>query len=81
MGQFRKTSNRKAVSMEEKAGYGKIDSWARQSPGISPDTDFSISEERAKELPAQMAKGDVDQPFLTLASAYGGRCGMCLRHT
>lgn len=37
----------------------------------SLDAEFSISDERARELLAQIAKGDAERPFTELAAAYG----------
>ena len=37
----------------------------------SLDTEFSISDERARELLAQIAAGDAEKPFTELSEAYG----------
>ena len=50
---------------------GYLVHWARDSLGLALDAEFSISAERAKELMAQMAKGDADRPFMELVVAYG----------
>ena len=50
--EFPQQVKEKQLFMEEKAGYGKLDSWARQSLGIALDADFSISEEHAQTAAA-----------------------------
>ena len=46
--------------------------WARDDLGLALDAEFSISEERARELLAQIAKtGTMDRLFMELAAAYG----------
>ena len=51
---------------------GNLVHWAKDDLGLALDADFSISDERAKELMAQMAKtGNMDKPFMELVAAYG----------
>lgn len=57
--------------MREELGHGSLDAWARDDLRISPDADYSIPDKEARKLLAQMAKGDVERPFLTLVAAYG----------
>ena len=52
---------------------GGLVHFARMNLRMPPDAEFSISEERAKELMAQIAKGDADRPFLELVAAYGNQ--------
>ena len=40
--------------MAEEVGYGSLDAWARQSLGIALDADYSIPDEQARELLAQI---------------------------
>lgn len=59
-------------------GHGSLDAWARQSLGISPAVDYSIPDEQARELLAQIAaerdakdRPFMDEPFLILGAAFG----------
>ena len=53
--------------------FGHLVCWSRQSLGIAPYAEFSISEERAKELMAQISKGDKYRPFMELVAVYGNQ--------
>lgn len=56
--------------------FGNLSHWTRQSLGMALDAEFSILDERAKELLAQMAEtGDKDRSFMELVAA----CGRQLR--
>ena len=56
-----------------KGGFdsGNLVSYARDGLGMAPEAEFSLSDGRAKELLAQIAKGDQEQPFMELVAAYG----------
>ena len=56
---FGKRLKQKSMIMKEELRHGSL------------DAEFSISEERARELLAQIAGGDVDRPFMELVAAYG----------
>ena len=59
--------------MKDGFDSGKLVPWARDGLGLAWDAEFSISDERARELLAQIAKGDQDWPFMELAAAYGNQ--------
>ena len=51
--------------------WGNLVHWAKDDLGLALDEEFSISDERARELLAQIAAGDVEKPFTELSEAYG----------
>ena len=52
--------------------WGNLVHWARDDLGLALDEEFSISEERARELLSQIAKtGTMDRPLMELVAAYG----------
>ena len=51
--------------------WGNLVHWARDDLGLPLDAEFSISEERARELLAQIAAEDKDRPLMELVAAYG----------
>ena len=57
--------------MKNSFDSGNLVSYARDGLRIAPDAEFSLSEERSKELLAQLAAGDAERPFMELAAAYG----------
>lgn len=69
--------------------HGSLDSWARDDLGLALDAEFSISEERARELLAQITaereakdRPFMDKPFLILVAAQRDtRCVAYSRHT
>lgn len=64
---------RKSAVRKERVGHGSLDAWARQSLGISPDADYCIPDEQARELLAPIAaeKEAKDRPFMELVAAFG----------
>ena len=54
--------------------WGNLVHWARLDLGLPLDADYSISEERARELMAQIAAAeDKDRPLMELVAAYGNQ--------
>ena len=69
---------RKSAVRKERVGHGSLDAWARQSLGLPLAADYSIPDEQARELLAQMAaereakdRPFMDEPFLILGAAFG----------
>ena len=51
---------------------GNLAHWAWDDLGLALDADFSISDEGARELLAQIAEtGTMDRPLMELVAAYG----------
>ena len=56
--------------------WGNLVPWARNGLKIALDAEFSIPDERARELLAQMAEtGTMDWPLMELGPLMGMRCG------
>ena len=50
--------------------FGNLVHWARDDLGIALDADFSISVDQAKDLMAQIARGNDDSSFIKLMDAF-----------
>ena len=57
--------------MKYSVDLGKLVPWTKTGLGMPPDAEFSLSDERSKELLAQVAKGDRERPLMELLAAYG----------
>ena len=54
--------------------WGNLVHWARDDLGLALDADYSISDERARELLAQIAKTrKMEKPLMELVAAYGNQ--------
>lgn len=52
--------------------WGNLVHWAKDDLGLALDAEFSISDERARELLAKIAETrNMDKPFMELVTAYG----------